>query len=158
MQEQDHYRVLQVDPRAEAEVIQAAYRKLAAKYHPDVNPSPDAAEQMARINRARDVLLDPEARARYDTARRVFMNPFTTPGGASGDDPAAPAPTLAQRIIMALVPWFIGTFALTILFEVLPRLKQFTIPIVLVAIALWFFWLKPMMAKNWGYGSKPPEE
>ena len=47
--EPDAYRVLQVDPLAEQEVVDAAFRRLAHKYHPDVNPAPDAATQMAQI-------------------------------------------------------------------------------------------------------------
>ena len=42
----DYYRILRVDPQAEPEVINAAYRKLAAMYHPDVDPSPDAKTRM----------------------------------------------------------------------------------------------------------------
>ncbi len=67
----DYYRILQVDPDAEPEVIHAAYRRLAAKYHPDVNPEPEAAERMAEINAAYGVLRDPEQRAAYDRARGV---------------------------------------------------------------------------------------
>ncbi|MBI4283737.1 MAG: DnaJ domain-containing protein [Chloroflexi bacterium] len=65
----DFYAALQVDPKAEKEIIQAAYRKLAAKYHPDVNKSPEAGQQMKGINAAYEVLSDPERRAAYDRAR-----------------------------------------------------------------------------------------
>ena len=44
----DYYRVLQVDSTAEQEVIEAAYRRLAHKYHPDLNPAPDAVRQPSR--------------------------------------------------------------------------------------------------------------
>lgn len=64
---EDYYEILQVHPSAEPEVIQAAYRKLAQKYHPDVDPSPEATEKMKRLNVARDVLSDPEQRRRYDS-------------------------------------------------------------------------------------------
>jgi curved DNA-binding protein CbpA len=65
---QDYYRVLQVDPSAEPEVIDRAYRALALKYHPDRSAgTPDAAgTRMRRINEAYAVLSDPKARARYD--------------------------------------------------------------------------------------------
>ena len=53
----DHYRVLQVDPSADSETIEAAYRAQAKKYHPDRNPSPDATQETQRLNRARDVLF-----------------------------------------------------------------------------------------------------
>ncbi len=63
---EDYYEILQVHPSAEPEVIEAAYKKLAAKYHPDKNPSPVAQEKMKKINIAHDVLSDPEQRKRYD--------------------------------------------------------------------------------------------
>ncbi len=66
---QDYYRTLQVDPDAEPEVIIAAYRKLAGKYHPDLNSSPDAVGRMQEINAAYAILGDPAQRAAYDHAR-----------------------------------------------------------------------------------------
>ena len=65
----DHYKVLQVDSEAEADVIQAAYRRLAQKYHPDVAGGTPAAERMAAINAAWAVLRDPASRAAYDRER-----------------------------------------------------------------------------------------
>ncbi|OGO54452.1 MAG: hypothetical protein A2V85_05135 [Chloroflexi bacterium RBG_16_72_14] len=65
----DPYKVLQVDPEAEDEVIEAAYRRLARKYHPDVAPAPDAQERMVRINQAWEQLRDPTRRAAVDRAR-----------------------------------------------------------------------------------------
>lgn len=65
----DCYRVLQVDPSAEQEVIEAAYRRLARKYHPDVNPDPAAAARMRELSAAYDVLRDAERRAAYDRRR-----------------------------------------------------------------------------------------
>ena len=67
----DPYKVLQVDPEAEDEVIQAAYRRLARKYHPDVAPGPEAAARMAAINAAWDRLGDPAARAAFDRERAI---------------------------------------------------------------------------------------
>jgi hypothetical protein len=63
------YRVLQVHPSAEPEVIEAAYRRLARKYHPDVNPDPGAAVRMRELSAAYDVLRDPARRAEYDRRR-----------------------------------------------------------------------------------------
>jgi curved DNA-binding protein CbpA len=62
---EDYYEILQVSPSAEPEVIEAAYKKLAQKYHPDVNKSPTAPEKMKKINAAHDVLGDPVQRKRY---------------------------------------------------------------------------------------------
>ncbi len=73
----DHYAILQVDPRAETEVIQAAYRTLARKYHPDVTGGSD--DQMTALNNAWTVLRDPEARAEYDRARHIAQAPPATP-------------------------------------------------------------------------------
>jgi curved DNA-binding protein CbpA len=63
----DLYEVLQVHPRAEAEVIRAAYRTLARKYHPDHGG--DSARMIA-LNDAWDVLGDPVRRAAYDASLR----------------------------------------------------------------------------------------
>ncbi len=68
----DLYKILQVDPEAEPEVIQAAYRRLARKYHPDVaDPSAaaQAAARMAEINEAWAVLGDTQRRTAYDADR-----------------------------------------------------------------------------------------
>lgn len=63
------YKVLQVDSEAEPEVIDAAYRRLASKYHPDKDPSPAATERMKQINAAYEVLKDAERRAEHDEER-----------------------------------------------------------------------------------------
>ncbi|MDP6647562.1 MAG: DnaJ domain-containing protein [Dehalococcoidales bacterium] len=65
----DYYTILQVNPRAEPEVIQAAYRRLSAKYHPDINPSPEAPERMRLLNDAYEVLSDPAKRREHDLSR-----------------------------------------------------------------------------------------
>src|SRR5215207_1644847 len=63
---EDLYRILQVDPAADPDVIQAAYRVLARKFHPDGAGS-DAL--MKRLNGAWEVLGDARRRARYDIDR-----------------------------------------------------------------------------------------
>jgi curved DNA-binding protein CbpA len=67
----DPYKTLQVDPEAEDEVITAAYRRLARKYHPDVARDPQAATRMAAINAAWEVIGDPSRRAAFDRGRAV---------------------------------------------------------------------------------------
>jgi len=62
----DYYKILGVPRNATQEEIQRAYRKLARKYHPDVNKSPDAEEKFKEINEAYEVLSDPEKRKKYD--------------------------------------------------------------------------------------------
>src|ERR671923_1721077 len=61
----DYYRILGVDRKADDKTIKSAYRKLARKYHPDVNKGQDA--RFKEINEAYEVLSDPEKRRRYDT-------------------------------------------------------------------------------------------
>lgn len=65
----DPYKVLQVDSEAEDEVIQAAYRRLARKYHPDLAPGAEAAARMAQINAAWELIGKPERRAAFDRGR-----------------------------------------------------------------------------------------
>jgi curved DNA-binding protein CbpA len=67
------YLVLQVDPSADFVVIQAAYRALARRYHPD-GSAPDA-RRMDEINRAYDLLRDPVARHRHDALRAGTVKP-----------------------------------------------------------------------------------
>lgn len=65
----DYYAILQIHLEAEKEVVDAAYRKLAAKYHPDVSTSADAVDKMKQLNEAYEVLSDPDRRAAYDSSR-----------------------------------------------------------------------------------------
>lgn len=61
-----HYEILNVRRDASPEVIRAAYKALAQKYHPDRNSSPDAARIMKEVNLAYEVLSDPVRRRQYD--------------------------------------------------------------------------------------------
>jgi curved DNA-binding protein CbpA len=63
------YKILQVDPEAEDEVIEAAYRRLARKYHPDISPSRESQDRMVLFNQAWEQLRDPMRRAAVDRAR-----------------------------------------------------------------------------------------
>ena len=67
-EKRDYYEVLGVDKSADEKEIKRAYKKLARKYHPDLNPdNPKEAEaKFKEINEAYDVLKDPKKRAQYD--------------------------------------------------------------------------------------------
>lgn len=63
----DYYKVLGVSEKASDKEIKSAYRKLARKYHPDLNPDdPQAERKFKQVNEAHEVLSDPEKRKKYD--------------------------------------------------------------------------------------------
>lgn len=66
MSKQDYYEVLGVDRGADKDTVRKAFRKLAQKYHPDVNRSPEAEVKFKEINEAYQVLSDDQKRAAYD--------------------------------------------------------------------------------------------
>ena len=66
MAQRDYYEVLGAGRNANEEQIRAAYRKLARKYHPDVNKAPDAAQKFKEATAAYEVLSDPQTRRMYD--------------------------------------------------------------------------------------------
>ncbi len=75
----DYYKILQVHYLAEPEIIQSSYRRLARKYHPDVNKGSDAEEIMKKINEAYKVLNNPEKRKQY---HREWVKRRAEPGVA----------------------------------------------------------------------------
>ena len=66
MEFKDYYKILGIDRKADAKEIKKAYRKLARKYHPDVNTADTAANKFQDINEANEVLSDPAKRQEYD--------------------------------------------------------------------------------------------
>src|SRR5215813_13405005 len=80
----DYYEVLGVKRDATDDQIRQAYRKLARKYHPDLNPRDKAAEEKFKeINEANEVLSDPDKRKRYDQLGPNWKDgaDFTPPAG-----------------------------------------------------------------------------
>lgn len=75
MDYRDYYRILGIDRKASEKEIKQAYRRLARQYHPDVNPSDQAAqEKFKEINEAYEVLSDPEKRRKYDKLGAQWQN------------------------------------------------------------------------------------
>jgi curved DNA-binding protein CbpA len=85
MSDPDPYKVLQVDPEAEEEVIAAAYRRLARKYHPDTATGAEAVGRMEAINAAWEILGDPKRRAAHDR-QRAIQAAMARSTGAGGPD------------------------------------------------------------------------
>ena len=83
-EKRDYYEVLGIQKGASEAEIKSAYRKLAKKYHPDLNPdNPEAEAKFKEINEANDVLSDPDKRARYDRFGHAGVDP-SYGGGAGG--------------------------------------------------------------------------
>ncbi|KKI98611.1 molecular chaperone DnaJ [Prochlorothrix hollandica] len=76
----DYYEILSVGRNADKEEIKRAYRRLARKYHPDVNKEPGAEDHFKEVNRAYEVLSEPETRARYDRFGESGISGSGSPG------------------------------------------------------------------------------
>jgi len=110
---EDYYEILQVSPSAESEVIEAAYKKLAQKYHPDVNRSSMAAGKMKKINIAHDVLRDPVQRKKYhaewvqqrgEKTSYAETSPPTKPKPSSKSQPRQKQPDTTRKPSPATQP------------------------------------------------------
>ena len=132
----DYYKILQVHPTAEQEVIKAAYDKLARKYHPDTNKTPTANQRMKDINEAYEILSNIEKRRqyhkawlqtthiggdnsdRYTSPKSESTNKETSADSSSKGQTSAPNanrhvfPTWAKWVIGLAIAWFIFIIAI----------------------------------------------
>ena len=84
MAQRDYYEVLGVNKNATDKEISSAYRKLAKKYHPDINHEPGAEEKYKEVNEAYEVLHDKQKRAQYDQFGQAGVNGQGGFGGQGG--------------------------------------------------------------------------
>jgi curved DNA-binding protein CbpA len=93
--ERDAYEVLEVHPRAHQEVIQAAFRALAALYHPDRDTTGASTRRMAELNAAYARVRTPDLRELYDRERKLQR--LSQPPIQQGQAPQAPDEDPAKR-------------------------------------------------------------
>ncbi len=83
-EKRDPYEVLGVGKSASEDEIKSAYRKLARKYHPDLNKEPGAEEKFKEVQESYDILSDPDKKAKYDQFGFAAFDPNSGFGGAGG--------------------------------------------------------------------------
>jgi curved DNA-binding protein len=82
----DYYKVLGLAKNATQDDIKKAYRKLARKHHPDLNPNyKEAHKKFQQINEANEVLSDPEKRKKYDSLGAHWQDAGDAPPGLESD-------------------------------------------------------------------------
>ena len=124
-----------MQPTADWEIIEVAYRRLIRRYHPDVNHSPDAEEITKQLNLAREILSDPGKRAIYDrelAARTRRSSEGSTqvgsrPSSSSPPPPPPPRPhpprpprqSAAEIETNSMIPWLFASMVLVIVLIVL---------------------------------------
>jgi DnaJ-class molecular chaperone len=91
MARRNYYQLLGVRPDASREEIQSAYRRLARRYHPDVNAGGDAGARFNEVSDAYEVLHDPAQRARYDRSASTGEAAVTIDNASAAGDKTAAA-------------------------------------------------------------------
>ncbi len=85
MAQRDYYEILGLDKSADADAIKRAYRQLAKKYHPDLNPGDaDAEKKFKEVNEAYSILSDAEQKAKYDQFGHAAFDPTAGGSGFGG--------------------------------------------------------------------------
>ncbi len=136
----DYYRILQVHPDAEEEVIQAAYRRLALKYHPDIGQ--DTGLRMQEINEAYDTLSDTAEREHYN--RWYRMRPWRK-ARVTGTESTTPHPERPPyspwRVVLptAVVLGLLSILVLDIFRLGLRGLPEITLLLILLGLVVYYF-------------------
>ncbi|MCB0397612.1 MAG: DnaJ domain-containing protein [Flavobacteriales bacterium] len=122
----NYYELLGISSDASDADIKKAYRKVAMKMHPDVNPSPEANRLFAEINLAYETLIDTNKRFNYDYFRKYGRmpgtNPKTPPGPAApkynttGQPPRYKEGPLREKMVASRNPVVIKSFLICLLF------------------------------------------
>src|SRR3979411_435092 len=87
----DYYETLKVDRKASSDEIKKSYRRLARKYHPDLNPGDKSAEdRFKKVQEAYDVLSEPKKKQMYDQVGYYSENGMPTGGPGPGGPGAGP--------------------------------------------------------------------
>lgn len=98
-----HYALLQVPEQASADELRQAFRRLSKRFHPDTTslPAREAEQAFQRLQQAYAVLIDPEARRRYDTELRLVRLTAAAHAASTG---SGTAPSSARAAAPPLVP------------------------------------------------------
>lgn len=130
----DYYKIIGVHPQSSPETIEAVFRMLAKRYHPDINKDPSASEKMKEINDAYDTLKDPSLKAEYDkeygynscftgTSRPHYPQPSPVePTFWTSDDPVSLVP---QKKIFAMLGGIFFALVLLGLISAVPKSNLF---------------------------------
>ena len=93
----DPYAVLQIVPSADQEVVHAAFKALALKYHPDHDSTRRASEKMAELNRAYALLRDEQGRAAHDRSRRMTIAGISVSAATARPSAGSPPPAATAQ-------------------------------------------------------------